>query len=102
MWSLIVTTHYPFTLSLIVTRESLKAEAVGLTWIEWWEERTEDDVARDDAEQELMYRDAYDDDSIDINDDLSDDTDEFTFWSSSFKSNGVIRDSRLFAVVCLY
>ena len=27
-------------------RESMKAEALGLTWYEWWENRTEEDVAK--------------------------------------------------------
>lgn len=57
-------------------RESMKAEAVGLTWYEWWEDRTEDDVLRDEKEQQEVE---YEDDSDGINGDLSDGSDNFNF-----------------------
>ena len=65
----------------------MKAEAMGLTWYEWWEDRDDDDVKRDDIdylkelelEQEHLYEDDNDDISVDINDEMSDDTDEFHF-----------------------
>ena len=31
-------------------RESVRAEALGMTWYDWWEARTDEDVARDDAQ----------------------------------------------------
>jgi hypothetical protein len=50
-------------------RESEKAEMQGMTWDQWWELRTDEDVARDDAEEEaeLDEMDYYnrDDDSDD-------------------------------------
>ena len=60
---------------------------MGLTWYEWWEDRDDDDVKRDDIdylkelelEQEHLYEDDNDDISVDINDEMSDDTDEFHF-----------------------
>ena len=64
----------PLFLSL---RESLKAEAVGLTWYEWWEHRTEEDVLRDEAE--LLEEVEYDSDSDCINDDVSEGPDDFHF-----------------------
>lgn len=72
---------------MLFHRESLKAEAMGLTWYEWWEDRDDDDVKRDDIdylkelelEQEHLYEDDNDDISVDINDEMSDDTDEFHF-----------------------
>lgn len=55
----------------------MKAEAVGLTWYEWWEDRTEDDVLRDEKEQQEVE---YEDESDGINGDLSDGSDNFNFW----------------------
>ena len=62
---------------LLHCRESLKAEAVGLTWYEWWENRTEEDVLRDEAE--LLEEVEYDSDSDGINDDVSEGPDDFHF-----------------------
>ena len=54
----------------------MKAEAVGLTWYEWWEDRTEDDVLRDEKEQQEVE---YEDERDGINGDLSDGSDNFNF-----------------------
>ena len=59
-------------------RESLKAEAVGLTWYEWWDDREDEDVRRDDEdwlnEQNNLK---YEEESID--DDMSDADNDFDF-----------------------
>jgi hypothetical protein len=71
---------HPTHLTLHLSRyfsESLKAEAVGLTWYEWWENRTEEDVLRDEAEQ--LEEVEYDSDSDCINDDVSEGPDDFHF-----------------------
>ena len=73
--------HHVLTSSLFFPpcRESLKAEAVGLTWYEWWGDRTEDDVMRDDAERLEEEAVEYEEDSVGIADDVSDGTDDFSF-----------------------
>ena len=54
-------------------RETIKAESQGMTWYEWWETRTDEDVAKD--EEENLYAWSDEDDSIELNDDISSDED---------------------------
>lgn len=99
-------THHDATrFSTDYDNELQRAEAVGMSWEDWMEGRTDEDVARDDQENQTQQYYEYDDDDGDANDDddanddgdVNDDNDveggeDDDFWSSRKTSNSNGKD----------